>query len=178
MKQLWCCASLSNLIDTSSFAFAPAPRLPSNRSPLSDPAGCLNAAISQSHLHPEALYQAQLFLFDCLFFVVVVVPDLLLKAVKLHFIKAQLDGFYKKKKTRGSFFVKGAESVFVLLKSVVADLGLCANKVFVSEQTRSRLHWCCMQAFGFDATVSPNCHARFEYFAALKSHQDLQTSVS
>lgn len=101
MKQLWCCASLSNLIGTSSFAFAPAPRLPSNRSPLSDPAGCLNAAISQSHLHPEALYPAQLFLFDCLFVVVVVVvvPDLLLKAVKLHFIKAQLNGFYKGKNT-------------------------------------------------------------------------------
>lgn len=64
----------------------------SSRSLLSDPAGCLNAAISQSHLHPEALYQAQLFLFDCLFVIVVVavvVPDVLLKAVKLHFIKAQ-----------------------------------------------------------------------------------------
>lgn len=85
---------------------------------------------------------------------------------------------FKKEKTQGSFFVKGAESVFVLLKSVIADLGLFANKVFVSEQTRSRLHWCCMQAFGFDVTVSPNCHAQFEYFAALKSHQDLQTSVS
>lgn len=38
-----------------------------------------------------------------------------------------------KEKTQGSFFVKGAESVFVLLKSVIAGLSLCANKVFVSE---------------------------------------------
>lgn len=83
-----------------------------------------------------------------------------------------------KEKKWESFLVKGAENIFVLLKFATADLGLCVNKVFVSEQTRSRLHWCCMQAFGFDVAVSPNCYARFEYFAARKSHQDLQTSVS
>lgn len=102
MKELWCCSSLTNLIDTSSFAFAPAPHTPSNRSPLSDPAGCLNAAISQSHLHPEAPYQAQLFLFDCL--LIFFVPDLLLKAVKLHVVKAPLNGFYEGKIKRGRFF--------------------------------------------------------------------------
>lgn len=48
----------------------------------------------------------------------------------------------------------------------------------VSEQTRNRLPWCRTQAFGFDVAISPNCHARFEYFAARKSHHDLQTSVS
>lgn len=52
--------ALTNLIDTSSFA--PAPRLPSRLSPLSHHAGRLNAAISQSHLHPKALNQAQIVL--------------------------------------------------------------------------------------------------------------------
>lgn len=82
------------------------------------------------------------------------------------------------RKKQGSFFVNGAENVFLLLESVMADLGLRANKVFVSEQTRSRLHCCCMQALGFDVAVPPNCHAPFEYFAAGKSHPDFQTSVS
>lgn len=44
------------------FSFAPAAHafLPITL-PLLSHTGCLNAAISQSHLHPRALYQAKLF---------------------------------------------------------------------------------------------------------------------